>query len=193
MHIPTGYAQVNLLLAGDALPNGGEVTFGVDNQSADYTAATCATLIEADLAGAQDIWDTTRNKVEVVGIKVKLGPNETGPMAILATSIVGDNSSPEVLPNVAYLLRKNTAAGGRKGRGRLYWPGVSISDVTDGGVITSGIVTEQQAGWNAFIAALETSQLDMVLLHAESPTTPFKVTSMTCDAKIATQRRRLRR
>jgi hypothetical protein len=105
-----------------------------------------------------------------------------------AGGTVGGGSVP---PNSAYLLKKTTALGGRKHRGRSYIPGVPREWVDGSGAIST---THQTAVNNAalafldFIAAADTS---MQLLHTDT-TTPDEVTAWTCSQLLATQRRRLR-
>lgn len=97
-------------------------------------------------------------------------------------------------PNCAWLVRKNTLLGGRRGRGRTYFPGVTEGSVGDGGLVNEGdgsLRTGLEGFWNG-ITTSAPGFTDLVLLH-EDASTPTVVQSWIMDTRIATQRRRLRR
>lgn len=97
-------------------------------------------------------------------------------------------------PNCAVLVRKLTAAGGRRGRGRLYMPGLPDSLCNAIGTITAGTVTSLQGDFDSVqtqllaISGVE----DLVLFHDTAPFDPTPITEFVVQTKIATQRRRLR-
>lgn len=122
-------------------------------------------------------------------------------------------------PNVAYLFRKITTRGGRRGRGRWFVPGVQEAHVDADGLLTSGIVATYNTAAAAYLTALAAAAgagekpVIPILLHNNSSSTarstspgsvtvtvtqgaagplPDVITSMTLDARVATQRRRLR-
>lgn len=193
MIIPVGFAQVNLVFTGSALPEGAEVTFGVDNTVASITAGGIAGLFDGiyDASGIRANLSTGVNMTE---IRVKLGPNATGPTAEEAAGGTGTGGTPG-LPNAAWLCTKVTALGGRAAKGRMFFPGIPEASVGGDGQIDSGAVVAMQADVQAFLAGCEAADLAMVLLHsAGSPiSTPTPVTSLHIETLAATQRRRMRR
>jgi hypothetical protein len=120
----------------------------------------------------------------------------TGPITYShAVNTAGTVASVESLPvNCALLVRKNTSRGGRRGRGRMFWPLLSIGEanVTPGGIIGTGQVTDQQAKWDAFLADLATAGMSMYLFHEDPIIPPDVVDSLTVQGRIATQRTRMR-
>jgi len=101
--------------------------------------------------------------------------------------------------NCAILVRKNTALGGRRGKGRIYLPPwmIAESNITPAGVIfQTGVdsVTLDFETWRAQLSALN---LQAVLLHGDSPNSatpsPTPILNFACQSVIATQRTRLRR
>ena len=190
--IPTGFIQANLKFTGNSSPLGAEVTCGFD-----------ATGFVGDVADmAQEIGDQWTASIRTVmpgtvilgSVLVKAGPNETGPSAEVPINSVGSGGGASASPNVAILVSKNTAFGGRAGRGRFYHPGPQESEVDPNGALSGAFVAGMQTEVNDFFGALTTAGLEPVLLHGVgSPlTTPTPITSFTVDGRVATQRRRLR-
>lgn len=114
------------------------------------------------------------------------GTNPTG-----AGQVAGDPVSPQV----AVLVRKITAAGGRRNRGRMYWPGVSRTSVFSDGRLSS----TELASFNTTVATLKSNLValaqvaDLVVLHSSAPFTPTVITDLDVHPFVATQRRRLKR
>lgn len=188
-HIPNGYGQVNLFFTGTGWPSGGEVTFAfrnIANEDPATNAATIRDIIDTRLA------EQIPENLTISSILVKHGPNDSGPFDLLGTSIVGTGSSAQVQPNMAILVRKTTGLGGRRGRGRWYWP-VAEDQVDTGGALQSFVVTGMNADCADVLADLTAADLPMMLAHTAEDLTPATVTSMSCQAIAATQRRRLRR
>lgn len=112
------------------------------------------------------------------------------------TPLLGSGST--MLPNnCATLLRKSTALGGRRNRGRMYIACPFEAEVSAAGAVTPAAVT----AWNTAAALIMPGGAihtafgflgDAVVLHDEGSQTPAVVTDLGCQAKIATQRRRMR-
>jgi hypothetical protein len=132
------------------------------------------------------------SQITATSLLVKLGPNDTGASVVEPISFGGAGASAQSAPNVAMLVQKGTNLGGRKGRGRLFIPGVPEASVDPSGIIAAGTITALNAVLGDFITDLQTNDVPMVLLHSDS-TTPTPVTSLNINATAATQRRRLRR
>lgn len=105
----------------------------------------------------------------------------------------GTSPGNPVPSNCALLVKKVTAFGGRKNRGRMYVPPMNFTDTN---VDNHGVMNDQpglQANWNAFYVAITTDPEipEPVVYHSDgSPGTP--ITSFVVDDQIATQRTRMR-
>lgn len=99
-----------------------------------------------------------------------------------------------ILPqNCATLVKKVTGQSGRHNRGRCFIPGaINRDNVGGNGVLTATELGLQQAAANTWRLACVSDSLDMVILHSSGPSAATPVTALVVDAKIATQRRRLR-
>lgn len=193
MIIPAGYAQANLLFTGGGAPRGAQVVIGVK-----VTAGVTDPLVIA--TGVYQSWATHILPVQSSGIvlsgcKAKMGPNETGLDATYALLTGGGNIASTVPPQVAVLVTKHTAFGGRKGRGRMFVPGVVEGDIDAGGNLGAAQVADWQARMTAFRTAIIglSSVDDLVLLHSGEGEVPTPITSLNVSSKVATQRRRLRK
>jgi hypothetical protein len=130
--------------------------------------------------------------------RLEVGQDGGDPIVVeYGATTVGSNNDEPLPPNCALLVRKTTAFGGRRNRGRAYIPGLSLKPSTSpAGMIDGAAVTALQSDANDWWAAAanvgppEVSGL--VLLHSESPFTPTPITGLDVQDKIATQRRRLR-
>lgn len=190
-NIPSGYAQVNLRFAGDGWPTGGECTYGVRLLTADGPDVVAATIRDITLTRLQDRIPT---HVTLNTILVKFGPNTTGVFAELGVGEAGTGSSGDVNPNQAMLIKKSSSLGGRKGRGRMYWP-IAEDQMNNAGVLKTS--PDQVAAMNAALADWAAdhvaADLPLMLLHNDPGDTPSAITSLATQAISATQRRRLRR
>lgn len=210
MTIPSGYAQVTVSYDGAAAPSGAANVFGVALLDPLLDPTDVAVLV----AG---IWNTRirpnlTNDVTITNVRVKFGPDDVGPMGDAAVSLVGGNNVTSFPPNVALLAVKNSTLGGRRGRGRMFIPGVAEADADDSGNLAAGTITAQNTALAGVLADLTAADIPMVLLHepatewvinangqprripvAGSLPVPTEVTSLTIAPAVATQRRRLRR
>jgi hypothetical protein len=111
-----------------------------------------------------------------------------------ASPAAGTSSAGGAAPNCAVLVRKLTAAGGRRGRGRMYVPGPPDGSVNPNGDLSTAYKTTCTTQVNALLSNMVALvQVDAcVLFHDTSPFTPTTITSLEVQNKIATQRRRLR-
>jgi hypothetical protein len=120
-------------------------------------------------------------------------------VGVSATTTTGAGSSTALVPqNCAHLIHKRSNAGGRAGRGRMYLPAVIEANVDAVGALTSAWMGTVNSALTALLAGTDGTLTDgMVILHdshgAAAAASPYKVTALSCDPIIATQRRRLRR
>lgn len=204
LNLPAGYYHANMLFTGAAVPRGAAITFG-GSAASGTPAAVAAAINTAWNTHLKSIFNTA---VSLAGTRVKIGPNVDGPFAYVALGTAGTSAGTAGSPQVAYLIRKNTALGGRQGAGRMYQPGWSETDVDSTGTISGGTRTGLQTAWSAFLAGLSSVSYPMYLLHSHgaittmrdanlyvrtvAPRAPTEVTSLSVDSVVATQRRRLR-
>lgn len=192
MIIPLLNSQVNLLFAGPALPTGAQMTFGVDNSTGKLPATIASEI--------QTLWIATLlaqqgSETTFTGVLVKNGPNDTGPSGSSSTASSGGSGGAAVPPNTSVLIQKNTAQGGRQGRGRMFMPGAPETSIDRAGILDGAYRTACQTDADDFWDGLVALDLPMILLRSEdSPADPPEtVTSLTIAALAATQRRRMRR
>lgn len=188
--IPVGFSQVNYQFTGDAAPTGAEVTFGIDN-----IANLTATQVEGF---AYDAWNArlkgrTSSKLTLANVRVKNGPTDTGPFVVVGHGTVGTSVSGEAPPQVAFLINKTTALGGRKNRGRWFYPGVAEADVTPSGTVDPATITAWNTALGLFLSDLAGDGIPMVILHNDALDPPTDVTTMTLGGTVATWKPRLRR
>lgn len=107
----------------------------------------------------------------------------------------GASASSTMTQNVAALFLKRTALPGRKGRGRMFWPYMSDSDVDAVGNLASTAVTRYTTMITAWRTAITSSSHfnDPALFHTTSTPDATPITAITVSPVAATQRRRLRR
>lgn len=190
MIIPTGYAQCNLYFVGSGLPRDAQVAIGVNQDNA-FTAAATAAAVGSEFEAA--FMPLLSPGITLSYVKAKLGPNDTGPEATVTFGVPGGATGDEPLPpNVAALIKKSTATGGRKGNGRIFLPGVTEDSTTGGGYLVSAALTALQSASDDFLAGLATALCPMVVLHTDA-TTPTAVTALVVAQLMATQKRRIRR
>jgi hypothetical protein len=109
-----------------------------------------------------------------------------------ADGTVSDSVPPS---NCAVLIKKNTASGGRRYRGRLFLPPIFLNEgaVDPAGNIAGSPLTSMQNQWNSFYDDLIAGDWVPTLFHqgAGAPS-PTAITSFTVQSLIGTQRRRMR-
>lgn len=193
MEIPVGYAQVNLLFTGLSVPTGAQCTFGVDVSGFTGTPLDAGNeILGAWLTAGVAVVQT--DTTTLAGVLVKFGPVETGPSATAPGSITGGISSTGASPAVAALVKKETAFGGRAGRGRMYLPGMGEANVETTGTLNTTYRAAVEENLEDFRAICDSVSLPWVLLHGEgSPFAPYPITGLSVDPVVATQRRRQRR
>lgn len=191
-----GYADCGIEIVHGSMSRSAWLTFGVDPTDTD-PALVAANIITAmtGVGSLQGIVDSTATFRRV---RVSLGQDGAeDTIADVAISLPGLNSVTSVPPNCALLVHKRTARGGRRGRGRLYIPwAMAGSSVDEAGVINASILTGLQTKATQFLSSLTTNNVPMVVLHNLGISTmgpPNLVTSVVCDTRIGTQRRRLGR
>jgi hypothetical protein len=164
INLPSGYYLAQLFFTGNAVPTGAAITFAGRDVGGSTSAAGIAGIIATQWNTALDA--ETNTLLTLATVRVKKGPMEDGPFGVVNTANTGSKVGATSSPAAAYLIRKNTALGGKKGSGRMYMPGVAESDIDEGGVISGARTTALQTAWAAFHSALQTATVPMYLAHS---------------------------
>lgn len=188
MIIPVGFAQVNFRFDGFALPNGAEVVIGCSLGGEDDPVVIATGYKNAWLASFTEAQTDETNFASVL---VKFGPNIDGVSTELPVNVVGGRDVLTEAPNTALLVQKRTATGGRRGRGRMFVPGLDQDDVTGAGKLTSTALALWQGKADEFLGHAAIAAFPPVLLHADAGG-PHALTDLVVSTTVATQRRRLR-
>lgn len=112
----------------------------------------------------------------------------------------GGSSANSLPPNCAVLARKRTDLGGRRGRGRVYVPGIAEGEVGPEGNNSNAQLAGFQGAFDDMMTAWSTDVTDgpvtPVVLHKSEgigpEPVPTPIVLWEVERKIATQRRRLR-
>lgn len=193
--LPLGYHSTRLIFrcAGVTDPMGFGVAFGPyldGNVAADVADIVATTFVSSGMWSAAGV--STSYTFSTVQDTQMLAD---GPVtAVQIVDSVGAASATVVTPNVAVLVRKVTSLGGATNRGRFYLPAWKLTEanVDNAGIIATTALNSIQSQLTAWLAALVTAGLDMVLLHTDPLETPTPVTGLSIQSVIATQRRRVR-
>jgi hypothetical protein len=175
--------------------------------ASDPEVMVCTVGVDLGGAGgsAQDIADTKADAMETaipdqdmaggytfLGCTLRVAAVGGGSVLVEAPrSVVGTAAASSVPNNCAYLVHKNTARAGRRGRGRMFLPPWVIAevDVNQNGILTGAALTNLQSRVDVGFPLA-----GLVLLHDEAPAIidPDPILSLVVDRQIATQRRRMR-
>ena len=185
MPIPTGFAQVNVQYNQEFLLQPEEVTFGIE--AAAYDVALANLIL--------DSWQSNMKPFcfngDTIGpLTIRTSDN----MVFVATTSAeaGTDSGAGASAQVAFLVQKNTARGGRMGRGRFFLPGVVEGRINSAGALSTGTAASLEGGLDTVQSDLGAADVGMFLLHADG-STPDEITGFTAKPQCATQRRRLGR
>lgn len=200
--IPVGYGQAvyELILTGDSEPM--VVTMGHDLSAylGDHQEAAEA----LHFYFGEHVMPMLPSAYSHTAVDLYVGQAEGPPLVFSSTGapVAGDGGAAFIPQNSALLVRKRTDLAGRRGRGRIYLPGVEEALVDGAGNLTPAAVTGYQTQLDNWFEALNDTSTEpfphipAVILHrsegegAEPP--PTTVASFQLEDKIATQRRRLR-
>ena len=188
MIIPVAFGQSAAIFSGASLPDKAAVVFG-HHITNTLTVAETAEAISGALEDT--IMHRLCNTVTLEKVVTKWGPTATGPSAEFAGAVPGLLAGTPAYPEQCMLVRKHTALGGKKHRGRFYWPGMRRADINDDGTIDPAEVGEWTDASRSFLTAMSALDLGLALLHTTAGD-PDDITDVTAEAVIATQRRRLR-
>lgn len=109
-------------------------------------------------------------------------------------TVAGSGTGTPVPINCAVLVSKQTAAGGRRNRGRMFMPPYvpNETNVNAAGQLVSGDVTALNEYWTTFLQECVDGDLVPFLYHQSGDQTPTAITGVVVSGLLATQRRRMR-
>lgn len=189
MAIPAGYVRITLPFVGAAVPTGAANVLCFEN-----TTSLDADAIQILWNGASgtDPWSYMSSSATCPEMLIKFGPDATGALETRACATAGSSGGAMGGAAIAVLIKKATALGGRRGRGRFFLPAIPEEFVDIGGTLDSTFVSGIQADTDTFFAALAVGGLEACVEHSDGAT-PTPVTAHSVSNVVATQRRRQRR
>lgn len=202
--IPPGFAHAvfRIQLTGDAEEM--VTTCGVDVSAFGGDFQEAADVVAAYFALPGGPAETMTVQYTFNGVTLYVGQDggSTIPFDSVGITQGGLDNAQSLPQNCAYLIRKKTGLGSRRGRGRFYMPSVNEVAVSAIGVIGGAQLGAVQAAWTEFFEACrdgvgEAPAAPLVVLHdaagagVEPP--PTVITALEVDDVIATQRQRLRK
>lgn len=191
-----GYADCSIRLQLATMARPAYLTLGLNPTSTD--ALQVATELGAAWLYAGSLNSCLDSNVTATEFTARLGTDGGEDLVgSVSNASVGGRSIGTFPPNVACLIHKRTARGGRRGRGRMFIPWIlSTTEVGEDGVIQAARITALNAALLIFKNQLTAQSDPMVILHSPgstSPGAPDVVTSLYASNLVATQRRRLGR
>jgi hypothetical protein len=203
--IPPNFAQVaiELRLVNDPEPM--FVTFGVSagtpvEGGGDFFGSTA--LVDIGTAFRTHFGAKMSSQYSVTGCKARIGTSGEPLASEVPLSLACTATGGAVPQNTAVLVRKLSALGGRRNRGRFFVPGAIETTIEPHGVMATGNIASWQTAADAFLAAVNGAGGvgNMVILHSTEALPappghpePTDVTALKVLELCATQRRRLRR
>lgn len=201
MPVPVGFYEATLLWKATTGPKTftsaiGLLDIHIPIQSPDATTVADSVYNVFTSVGKPCASGSMIDDYQFLGVSVAKGTSTgdvVGQHLQTVTGTVVDTCPP---CNCSLLITKNTALGGRKYRGRMFVP---VAELNEGAVDQSGNILSAQLGpiqarWTAAFTALQAAFLEPILFHQDGGVTdPTPITSLTVQALIATQRRRMRR
>lgn len=95
-------------------------------------------------------------------------------------------------PATAILVQKRSLSGGRRNRGRAFYPGAEKNSVGGDGIIAAATVTGIQTNWDDMVTDMQALGYAPHIFHQSAPFAPTGVSAFSVQSQIATQRTRLR-
>ncbi len=195
--IPAGFVQYALVIKHDLDPEPMIVTCGHDVQGA---LGTPAGDLDAIAGAWKNLLVEMTSDAVFTNIVGRYGTSTTGEQIVVdvVQNYRGGQTDNFLPQNTSVLVKKITNRGGRRGRGRMFFPYLTpATTVSEIGVLAAGLITNYNTRLNNVQAALNAIGGGPVLLHESTGTTPpglpTPITDFQLSCVIATQRRRLRR
>lgn len=132
--------------------------------------------------------------VTIRSTRIVIGQDGGDPLVGVATDFGNGGATREsVAPALSLMVSKNTGLGGRKNRGRAYFPwAISDTGVAENGAIATTNLSAWQSNLTDFLEAVDTADLfeGLYVLHSDPSVPPTKITSMVPNPVVRTQKQR---
>lgn len=189
--VPIGCVDMWLkfAMAGDPEPMWTSLAYRVEEPP--FTHAN-AVALTAHLVGELKL--TMSSEITLLGAVFRIGSDGADIIDEVSFNIQGVVTVASLPNNTAVLVRKVTALGGRRGRGRMFIPGANRDSCTGNGAL----IPDAFAGWATAIEAFTdgipagANVSNPVLLHQSAPFDATDVVTLQLQHQVATQRRRMR-
>lgn len=194
--IPPGFAECSIEHWLDGYPRPAVTTMGVKIAGSEAEGESVADWFhEAFILSFLPSIDAN---VRVRNARAVIGQDGADPIVQISTkSTTGSSTRDSVAPALALMIAKNTALGGRKNRGRFYFPwAVSDTGVDEAGNVQESTLSTWRTNADTFMTNLSgglgTQPLfeEPVVLHSDPLLPPTPITGMAPNPTIRTQRRR---
>lgn len=194
--VPEGYSDVTLIVTAAGITREFTTSIGIAPITLDPpTPAEIADNFYDISTAADRPWHPSlmSNQYTFQGVSVRTTVDGLPLIGTHLDPVQGTNSLGPSPCNCALLVKKNTAAGGRKNRGRMYVTPHIIAEthVNAVGVIDDDVVATVQTWFDSWVDDIVGLDYEGVLFHSDS-TTPTQLSSLSVESLIATQRRRMR-
>lgn len=194
MPIPAGFVTLTyrFIRAGDPENMVTQLSYAWDGSTPyqDIADDAAAAWVDSDMKGI------TTSETQLVGLQATFGTVGPGDLSVETSLFAqfGDGDPPALPNNCALLVRKLSALGGRKNRGRSFYPDVQGAATFSNGDIDPAVLGNFQSAWDDWMTNLDgvTGLEEAVILHSDPLDAPTPITSWVVAGKIATQRRRMR-
>lgn len=196
--IPPGYASAAFVLTGAVGTQPYVTTIGLDIRDAggDFVAVADQSFSAYHTA----IMAETSNQLTLDRVTLSVGQDGPGGSVDSTLAPVAGSKTGQYPPTACSLIaRKSTNELGRRGRGRMFIPGVlGEADIDQDGTVQAGRRTALNTALNLFLNMLgpsgPTSIAIPVLLHGPSvtPIPPTPISGLTCSDLVGWVRGRIR-
>lgn len=172
-------------------------TLGVDLGDVGGAFVEAADLLHA--AYAVNIGPETDNSLTLDHVNLQVGDDGPGgsvDSAVGPSAMTRSGTGPPV--SMSVIVRKITNDLGRRGRGRMFLPGLlTTTNVDENGIVASGRRTEIITAVGAFLSDISDvgatpGPCPPVLLHSSAPADPTPVVNIAVSAQVGWIRGRIR-
>lgn len=190
---PTGYAQASYVFTMDGIDGEAISTMGWKSDALDpvFNQGDVDNLFDEFVA--QGLWALQASSVIFLEVRLTPGPSNA-PLATLVSSgaaVPGGEGGDQLIPNTTPILKKTTALGGRKNRGRMYLPVLRDGHVGPDGLIDATPLGDLNTAIDDYVTAMNGHDMTAFLFH-DSAEVPTEITGLVFESKVGTQRGRLR-
>lgn len=194
VHVPTGFAQIAWHFSGAITGREMVSTLGVQHPTSWVpTGADLEDICDAMAAASRPL-PLMQSTTKLVKVRVYVGhASGTPSMYERADGRAGTGAGSVFPPALCWRITKTTALPGRRGRGRMFLPGLLESNADDAGVMLGTAISNMNSALSNMQADLVALSLTPYLLHSDVGTTPSLITLLSCAGTVGLQKRRLGR